>query len=318
MSNVTQDLRHHIWCEKYRPQVIDDCVLPERIKADAKSYVAQGKLPNLLFTGGAGVGKTTLARAMCNEVGADLLYLNASLTNSIDDVRTKISQFASTVSFTDAKKVTLLDEADGLTPQAQASLRALSENFSANHSFILTCNFKNKIIEPIHSRCSVIEFKIPSVEKSKLAAAMFKRVESILKLEGVEYDRKVVAELVQKYFPDFRRTLNELQRYAISGKIDSGILLDFTGDSFNELIGIIKAKKFESMRSWVASNSDMDSVTLFRAFYNHASQKLESKSIPALVLLLADYQFKASQVPDQELNTAAFLTELLTGNFVWK
>ena len=310
--SVTQDLRHHIWVEKYRPQVIADCVLPDQLKKDAENYVKQGKIPNLLFTGGAGVGKTTLAKAMCNELGADMFYLNASLEASMDNIRTKISQFASTVSFSDAKKVTLLDEADGIGVIQQQALRAFMEAFSGNHSFILTCNFKNKIIEPIHSRCSVIEFKIPNAEKPKLAAKMFKRIEDILKTEGVDYDKKVVAELVQKHFPDFRRTLNELQRYSVSGKIDSGILLDFTADSMNELIAILKAKKFESMRKWVANNSDMESTALFRAFYDIASEKVDPKTIPTLVLLLADYQYKSTQVPDQEINTAAFLTQVMS------
>lgn len=317
MAAIEQDLRHHVWVEKYRPRKVADCVLPSETMKMAESYVAQGKIPNLLFTGGAGVGKTTLAKAMCAEIGADLLYVNASM-EGVDAIKNKVQQFASTVSFTDAKKVTLLDEFDGAHPVQQQAVRSFSEQFSSNHSFIFTCNFKNKIIEPIHSRCAVIDFKIPSSEKPKLAAAFFKRVEAILKAENVEYDKKVVVEVVQKHFPDFRRVLNELQRYSASGKIDAGILLDFSADAFNSLIKMIKEKKFSDCRKWVAQNSDIDSNGLYRMFYDAASEKLDVKSIPTLVLMLAEYQYKSSMVADQEINTAAFLADLMFSNVVWK
>jgi len=316
---VTSDLKHTIWVEKFRPKTIDECILPKSIKDEAKGFVAQGHFPNMLFTGTAGVGKTTLARAMCNEIGADLLVINASSENGIDTIRTKIAQFASTVSFSDSKKVTLLDEADYLTAQAQAALRNFIEEFAGNHSMIFTCNFKNKIIEPLHSRSAVFDFKIPSAERPELMTQFFKRVAEILVIENVEYDKKVVAEVVKKHFPDFRRCLNELQRYAASGKIDSGILLDFSTEAFSALIKSMKEKKFSDVRRWVAQNSDMDTSMLFRSFYDIAVEKMLPKSLPHVVLLLADYQYKSAFVADQEINTMAFFTEVMFNqNVEWK
>jgi DNA polymerase III delta prime subunit len=312
------DAEQFVWAEKYRPKTIADCILPDAIKEAAMGYVKQGRIGTLLFTGGAGVGKTTLAKALCEEIGADWIFINASSENGIDVIRTKITQFASTVSFSDAKKVTILDEADALTGDAQKALRNFTETFAANHSIIMTCNFKNRIIEPLHSRSAVIDFKIPNAEKPKLAAQFFKRITSILEEEKVEYDKKVVAELVQKHFPDFRRCLNELQKYAVAGKIDAGILIDLSGESFNELITSLKEKKFGEMRRWVANNSDTDSSRIFRMFYDKANEKLEPKAIPELILLLAQYQHSASQVADQEINMAAFLTEVMTRGWTWK
>ncbi len=313
-----RDVDQFLWVEKYRPQTIEDCVLPEGIKKAVSGYVEQGRIPTLLFSGGAGMGKTTLAKALCNEVGADWMIINASSENSVDTVRTKIQQFASTVSFSDSKKVTILDEADGITQQGQAALRNFIEEFSHNHSIIMTCNFKNRIIEPLHSRSQVIDFKIPASEKPKMAAQFFKRATDILKKEGVEFDKQVVAELINKHFPDFRRCLNELQRYASGGKIDAGILVDFTEDSFNELVKNVRDKKFNEVRKWVAQNSDSDPGRVFRTFYDKASEKCQPSGVPELIMLINQYQVQASQVQDQEINTAAFFTELMLSGIQWK
>lgn len=302
----------YLWVEKYRPQKIDDCVLPESLKQTFREYITQGELPNFLFCGTAGVGKTTVAKALCNEIGAEYLMINGSEESGIDTLRTKIKGFASTISLTDAKKVVILDEADYLQANStQPALRAFIEEFANNCRFILTCNFKNRIIEPIHSRCSVIEFKIDNKEKQEIAATFFKRATTILKQEGVEFDQKVVVELVMKHFPDYRRILNELQRYSVSGKIDSGILVNMSQESFKDLIKLMKDKNFTEVRKWVAKNSDADTVALFRELYDSASTTIEANSIPQLVLVLADYQYKAAFVADHELNIMAALTEIM-------
>lgn len=301
-----------LWCEKYRPQKIDECVLPESLKKTFKEYIAQGELPNFLFTGTAGVGKTTVAKALCNEIGAEYLMINGSEESGIDTLRTKIKGFASTVSLTDAKKVVILDEADYLNPNStQPALRGFIEEFSNNCRFIFTCNFKNKIIQPLHSRCAVIEFKIDNSEKPKVAGAFYKRIVDILKTEQIEFDQKVVAELVTKHFPDFRRVLNELQRYSVSGKIDSGILVNLSEESFKDLVKFMKEKNFPEVRKWVAKNSDADSVSLFRQIYDSSNTMMEPSSIPQLVLTLAEYQYKAAFVADHELNIMAALTEIM-------
>jgi DNA polymerase III delta prime subunit len=315
------EMDEFLWVEKYRPKRIDDCVLPETVKKTFHGYVEQGRIPTLLLSGGAGTGKTTIAKALCNEIGADWMIINASAGSGvagIDAVRTTIQQFASTVSFTESKKVTILDEADGITPHAQAALRNFIEEYSGNHSIIMTCNYKNKIIEPLHSRSQVIDFKIPSSEKPKLAGQFFKIATDILTKEGVEFDKKVVAELVSKHFPDFRRCLNELQRYSSGGKIDSGILVDFTEDSFSELVSNIKNKKFNDIRKWVAANADTDTDRVFRVFYDKASEKLQPAGVPELIMLINQYQMQSSQVADQEINTMAFFTELMLSNISWK
>ena len=302
----------YLWVEKYRPQKIDDCVLPESLKKTFREYITQGELPNFLFCGTAGVGKTTVAKALCNEIGAEYLMINGSEESGIDTLRTKIKGFASTISLTDAKKVVILDEADYLQANStQPALRAFIEEFANNCRFILTCNFKNRIIEPIHSRCSVIEFKIDNKEKQEIAATFFKRATQILKQEGVEFDQKVVVELVMKHFPDYRRILNELQRYSVSGKIDSGILVNMSQESFKDLIKLMKDKNFTEVRKWVAKNSDSDTVALFRELYDSASNTIEANSIPQMVLVLADYQYKAAFVADHELNIMAALTEIM-------
>jgi DNA polymerase III delta prime subunit len=302
-----------LWVEKYRPQKIDDCVLPESLKNTFKEYIAQGELPSFLFTGTAGVGKTTVAKALCNEIGAEYIMVNGSDEGrSIDVLRTTIRGFASTVSLTDSKKVVIIDEADYMNPQSvQPALRSFIEEFSANCRFIFTCNFKNRIIEPLHSRCAVIEFKIDNKEKQEIAAAFFKRATNILKQENIEFDSKVVAELITKHFPDYRRILNELQRYSVSGKIDSGILVNMSQESFKSLVGLMKEKNFTEVRKWIAKQSDMDTTTLFREFYDTATANMVEASIPQLILLLADYQYKAAFVADHELNIMAALTEIM-------
>lgn len=301
-----------LWVEKYRPQKIDDCVLPQALKDTFRQYVEQGELPNFLFTGSAGVGKTTIAKALCNEIGAEYMMINGSEESGIDTLRTKIKGFASTISLTDAKKVVILDEADYLNANStQPALRGFIEEFANNCRFILTCNFKNRIIEPIHSRCSVVEFKIDSKDKQEIAATFFKRAVTILKQEQIEFDTKVVAELITKHFPDYRRILNELQRYSVSGKIDSGILVNMSEESFKGLIKLLKEKDFTEVRKWVAKNSDADTTSLFRELYDSAATTIEPNSVPQLVLILADYQYKAAFVADHELNIMAALTEIM-------
>jgi len=301
-----------LWVEKYRPQKIDDCVLPQALKDTFRQYVEQGELPNFLFTGSAGVGKTTIAKALCNEIGAEYMMINGSEESGIDTLRTKIKGFASTISLTDAKKVVILDEADYLNANStQPALRGFIEEFANNCRFILTCNFKNRIIEPIHSRCSVIEFKIDNKDKQEIAATFYKRVAQILKQEQIEFDPKVVVELVMKHFPDYRRILNELQRYSVSGKIDSGILVNMSEESFKGLIKLLKEKDFTEVRKWVSKNSDSDTTSLFRELYDSAANTIEPNSVPQLVLILADYQYKAAFVADHELNIMAALTEIM-------
>ena len=302
-----------LWVEKYRPQKIDDCILPESLKQTFKDYVTQGQLPHMLLCGTAGVGKTTVAKALCNEIGAEYIVLNGSDTGGhIDTLRTAIKGFATTVSLTDARKVIIMDEADYMQANStQPALRNYMEEFSANCRFIFTCNYKQKIIEPLHSRCAVIEFKVEGKDKQTLAAQFFKRATQILKQEGVEFDPKVVAELVTKYFPDWRRVLNELQRYSVSGKIDTGIFVNLTHDSFKDLVGNLKERNFTEVRKWVAKNSDADTTALFREFYDNAYEYIEPATIPNLVLILADYQYKAAFVADHELNIVAAMTEIM-------
>jgi len=303
----------YLWVEKYRPQKIEECILPKNLKETFKQFVQTGELPNFLFCGTAGVGKTTVAKALCNEIGAEYLLINGSEESGIDVLRTKIKSFASTVSLTDSKKVIILDEADYLNPNStQPALRAFIEEFSNNCRFIFTCNYKNRIIEPLHSRCSVIDFKIENAEKQEIAASFFKRTMGILKAENIEADQKVVAELVTKHFPDWRRVLNELQRYSVSGKIDAGILVNMTEDSFKELLKNMKEKNFTEVRKWVAKNGDSETINIFKQLYNTASENMESASIPQLVLILADYQYKAAFVADHELNLMAALTEVMS------
>jgi DNA polymerase III delta prime subunit len=305
---------HFLWVEKYRPQTIDECILPESLKETFKNFVAGGELPMFLFSGGAGVGKTTIAKALCREVGAEYMFINGSEENGIDILRTKIKSFASSVSLESSTKVVILDEADNLTTANQAALRSFIEEFSNNCRFIFTCNFKHKIIEPLWSRCSVIEFKIPSAEKPKVAAAFYRRVMDILSQEGVaDVDSKAVAKLVETYFPDFRRVLNELQRYSVNGRIDTGILINLSDDSFKELIGYLKDKDFANTRKWIAKNSDIDTSQLFKTLYDNAVDFMDASSVPKLILILADYQYKAAFVANPELNNIAAMTEIMVG-----
>ena len=301
-----------LWVEKYRPQKIDDCVLPESLKNTFKQYIAQGELPHFLLSGTAGVGKTTVAKALCNEIGADYIMINGSEESGIDTLRTKIKGFASTVSLTDAPKIIIIDEADYLQANStQPALRSFIEEFSANCRFIFTCNFKNRILEAIHSRCACIDFKIDNKDKQVLLGTFFKRASQILKQENIDFDQKVVAELITKHFPDYRRVLNELQRYSVSGKIDSGILLNMSEESFKDLIKLMKDKNFTEVRKWVGKNSDSDTVALFRELYDTSVTNMAPESIPQLVLILADYQYKAAFVADHELNIMAALTEIM-------
>lgn len=312
-SEVNAVAEQMIWVEKYRPQVVDDCILPEATKVMFQQFVNQGEIQNTLMCGGAGVGKTTVARALCNEIGADMLFINGSEESGIDVLRNKIRNFASTVSLTNSKKIVIIDESDYLNANStQPALRAFIEEFSNNCRFILTCNFKNRIIEPLHSRCAVIEFKIDNAEKPKIAAQFFKRVCNILKQENVEYEPQVVAEIVNKHFPDFRRVLNELQRYSVSGKIDSGILVNLGDESFKNLIKHLKAKNFTEVRKWVGQNSDTETTALFRNLYDKAVEYLEPASIPQLILLLADYQHRAAFVADHEINTMSCMVEIMS------
>lgn len=301
---------HFIWVEKYRPRKIDDCILPESQKEYFKQMVAKGEIQNMLLCGTAGTGKTTVARALCEELQTDYMIINGSEESGIDVLRTKIKQFASTVSFSGNTKVVILDEADYLNPNStQPALRGFIEEFAGNCRFILTCNFKNRIIPPLHSRCAVIEFKIPNADKPVIAASFFKRVSSILEQESIPFDQKVLAKVVQKHFPDFRRTLNELQRYAQSGSIDEGILVNIGETNMRELVDAIKEKDWKKMRTWVVNNLDNDPVSIFRKIYDTFVPL--TNQVPQLVLTIADYQYKSAFVADQEINLVACLTEIM-------
>ena len=303
-----------LWVEKYRPKTIDQCVLPKSLAKTFGELVTSGELPNMMFSGSAGVGKTTVAKALCNMLELDFIIINGSEEGNIDTLRGKIKQFASSVSLQGGYKVVILDEADYLNPQStQPALRGFIEEFSNNCRFILTCNFKNRIIEPLHSRCSVYDFAIPNGEKPVIAGGIFKRVTNILDTEGVKYDQKVVAELVQKYFPDFRRILNECQRYSVSGTIDSGILSNLGDENVKGLLSHLKNKDFKMMRKWVADNMDTEPHAIYRKIYDNMSDYLQPQSIPQVVLILADYQYKNAFVADHELNTVACMTEIMAG-----
>ena len=301
-----------LWVEKYRPAKVSECVLPTELKETFQQFVDQDNIPNLILAGSAGVGKTSIAKAMLNEMGCDSIIINGSMKGNIDTLRTEIQQYASTVSLTGGRKYVILDEADYLNPQStQPALRNFMEEFSKNCGFILTCNFLNRIIDPLQSRCSVINFTIPKDEKPKMAADFYKRVKFILENENVSYDNQAVAEVIKRYFPDFRKVLNELQRYGASGNIDGGILARISDVSIDELIDTLKDRKFTDMRNWVAHNVDNDPDTIYRKLYDGANQYVAETSIPKLVLIIADYQYKNAFVADHELNLVACLTEIM-------
>ena len=302
-----------LWVEEYRPKTIDDCILPTSLKTLFKSFIKKGELSNLLFSGTPGIGKTTVAKALCEELNCDWIMINGSEEGGIDVLRNKIKNFASTVSLSGGKKVVILDEADYLNPQStQPAMRGFIEEFHKNCRFILTCNFKNRLIEPLHSRFSTIDFKIANKDRPVLASKLFAKVGIILKEQTVPFDEAVVAELINKHFPDYRRILNELQRYSVSGKIDTGILTNISDDNLNKLITLLKEKDFTSMRKWVVNNLDNDPVVVFRRIYDTMYENLESETIPHAVLILADYSYKSAFVADQEINLVACLTEIMS------
>jgi len=303
-----------VWVESYRPQTIEDCILPDELKNTFKQFVEKGEVPNLLLSGPPGCGKTTVAKALCHELGVDYYVINGSDEGRfLDTVRNNAKNFASTVSLSSSAKhkVIIIDEADNTTPDVQLCLRAFTEEFIGNCRFIFTCNYKNKIISPLHSRCAVIDFAIRGKERQELAAKFFNRLRTILETEGVEYDPKVLVELIQKHFPDWRRVLNELQRYSVSGKIDSGILASFSNVKTNDLFKKLKTKDFPATRKWVVDNLDNDPTVLLRSIYDAIYSHLDGPGIAAAVLIIAKYQYQSSFVADQEINMLACLTEIM-------
>ena len=306
-------MMNDLWCEKYRPSTIDECILPQHLKDTFKEIVATGEVPNMLFTGTAGLGKTTVARAICNELDLDYILINASESGNIDTLRGKIKQFASTISLQGGYKVVILDEADYLNAQStQPALRGFIEEFSNNCRFILTCNFKNKIIEPLHSRCGVVEFNTSKKDMVQLCGQFMQRVMSILKDEGVSVSNPdLVAELIMRHAPDWRRILNELQRHSRGGELQLDVLSGSTSGNIADLFKHLKGKDFKQMRQWVANNMDVDSSAIFRGIYDAMNDNVTPNSIPQLVLILADYQFKAAFVADAELNVVACMTEVM-------
>ena len=303
-----------LWVEKYRPKTIEDCILPENIKKTFRDFLNKGEVPNLLLSGPAGCGKTTVAKALCNELGVDVYVINGSDEGRfLDTVRNNAKNFASTVSLSSESKhkVIIIDEADNTTPDVQLLLRASIEEFSGNCRFIFTCNYKNKIIEPLHSRCAVIDFGIKGKQKQEIATCFFKRLNWILDNERIQSDKKVIAELIHKHFPDWRRVLNECQRYSVGGKIDSGILAHFSDVKVNDLVKNLKEKNFPEVRKWCVNNLDNDPAMLLRRIYDSLSNSLVPSSIPPAVLILAKYQYQIAFIADQEINMLACLTEIM-------
>ena len=301
-----------LWVEKYRPQKIDDTILPSKTKAMFKKFVTDDSVPNLLLSGGPGVGKTTIAKAMLEEMGCDYIVKNGSLNVNIDTLRYDISTYASAVSLSGGRKYVIFDEADYLNAaNVQPALRNFIEEYSSNCGFIFTCNFKNRIIQPLRSRLSEVDFSIETSDRPKLAMQFMKRVETILGMENIDYDKAVVAKVIQKHFPDFRRVLTELQSYAASGRIDEGIFVNLKQESLDEVFRLLKSKDFTNMRKWVANNSDQDMNEMFRRIYDMASDKVEMRSLPGFIVTMADYMYKANFVADLEVNMVAFLTEVM-------
>jgi len=305
-------MENFLWVEEYRPKDVSSCILPKNLKDTFTEFVESETIPNLILSGGPGVGKTTIAKAMIEQIGATYMMINGSEESGIDVLRTKIKNFASTVSLEGGRKYLILDEADYLNPQStQPALRGFMEEFHKNCGFILTCNYKNRLIEPLHSRCSVVEFTIPKSEKQKLSSEFMKRLINILETEKVEFDKRVIAEVINKHFPDWRRTLNELQRYAISGSIDAGMLVNLSNVNIKELMTFMKNKEFTNVRKWVVDNLDSDPVHLLRSVYDNLYEYVDGSTIPHCVVVLGEYQYKSAFVADQEINVMACLTEMM-------
>ena len=301
-----------LWVERYRPHTVKDTILPDRLKSIFQNYVDNKEIPNLMLCGGPGTGKTTVARAMCDEIGMNYLFINSSEERGIDILRTKIRAYASTVSLTGGKKVIILDEADYLTPEAQAALRGAIEEYSSNCTFILTNNFKSRLIEALHSRCSVVDFSLKRDEKQEMAAQLFKRMQTILTKENVVYDKTVLVKIIEKYFPDYRRTLNEIQRFSNSGSLDAGIVSQLSDiRKIGDLVKHLKDKNFGEMRKWVVVNSDIDAASIYRKIYDSLVESFKPESIPLAVVTIAKYQYQSAFVADQEVNLVACLTELM-------
>jgi len=306
------DINNILWVEKYRPKKLSDCILPIDLAKIFEGMIKEGSIPNMMFYGKAGTGKTTVARALANELSADCILINCSEENGIDTLRTKIRQYASTISLSDTQKIVILDEFDYANAQSiQPALRGAIEEFHGNCRFILTCNYKNRIIEPLHSRCTGIDFSIPASEKPKIAGDILQRMENILTEEGVEYNKQVLANLIKKHFPDIRRILNDLQRYSSSGKIDVGILSQGSSESYKELISFMKSKDFTSCRKWVIQNLDLNTTEFFKKLYTELYTALKSSSIPQAILIIAEYQYKSAFAADQEINTMALIVQIM-------
>ena len=302
-----------LWVEKYRPKTVDECILPTELKKTFSEFVKDKHIPNLILSGSAGTGKTTIAKAMVEEIGSTWMIINGSEESGIDVLRTKIKNFASTVSLEGGRKYIILDEADYLNPQStQPALRGFMEEFHKNCGFILTCNYKNRLIEPLQSRCSNVDFTIRNGERIKLAEKFFGRVQDILNKEQIKFEPKAIAELINKFFPDWRRCLNELQRYSTSGQIDAGILVNLSSENIKELTGFLKAKEFTNVRKWIVNNLDNDPARIFRTIYNSLYENLDHSTIPHAVVIIADYQHKSAFVADQEINMLACMTELMS------
>lgn len=300
-----------LWAEIYRPHTVADCIIPDSLKKIFQQYVDKKEIPNLLLTGSTGTGKTSVAKAMCDEIGADYIFINGSLENGVDLLRTKVQGFGSSISFTGGRKVIIVDEADNLTSAAQLAFRGVIEELSINCSFIFTCNYRNKIIEAIHSRCATVEFKLESKEKQPMATAFYKRVVTILNKEAITFDPKVVQRLIVKFFPDYRKVLNELQKYSANGTIDEGILSKISEAKLDEMVGYLKAKDFKNLRKWVGMNSDNDSVMIMRELYDKMTDIFTPNTLPVLVILTGKYLYQAGLCADQEINLAAYLTEVM-------
>ena len=301
-----------LWVEKYRPKTIGECVLPSGLKHTLSEFISKGDLPNMILSGGPGVGKTTAAKAMFDQLGLTYMFINGSEESGIDVLRTKIKNFASTVSLHGGRKYLILDEADYLNAQStQPALRGFIEEFHKNCGFILTCNYKNRLIPPLHSRCSVVDFTIKKSEKKELAEQFFKKVMNILIVEDIKFEPKAVAEVINKFFPDWRRVINELQRYSVSGRIDAGILVDISEINIKELMRFMKDKEFTNVRKWIVNNIDNDPTRLFRRLYDNLYDYMDGSSIPHVVVILGEYQYKAAFVADQEINMLACLTEIM-------